>query len=89
MKVIAHSIYAVKVKQKNIEAWVDIYVEDGDIICDWNQNDFCLTDSDDVDLKKWQDNLDNFDNATSLARQHLESTGIIYQDINAVWHYTT
>ncbi len=47
-----------------------------------------MTDSKDVALKKWQDNLDNFEDAVSLGRETLQKQGIIFQDNNGKWHQT-
>jgi hypothetical protein len=45
-----------------------------------------MTDQKEVALKKWQDNLENFEDATSLALEALENAGIIYQDTNGKWY---
>lgn len=78
---------AVLIQDGKIKAWVDIWIENEDVICDWNQNFFIMIDPKDVALKKWQDNLDHFMDASSLAVETLVSAGIIYQDKNAKWHY--
>lgn len=88
MKAIKYEKNAVLIQEGKIKAWVDIWVENEDVICDWNQNDFVMTDPNDVALKKWQDNLRHFEDATSLALDTLEKAGIIYQDENAKWHTT-
>jgi hypothetical protein len=88
MKAIRYEKDTVLVQKGKIKAWVDIWIENEDVICDWNQKDFVMTDPNDVALKKWQDNLENFEDATSIARETLENIGIIYQDENAKWHQT-
>lgn len=88
MKAIKYEKDAVLIQDDRIKAWIDILVENEDIICDWNQNNFVMTDPNDVSLKKWQDNLEHFEDATSIARETLENEGIIYQDENAKWHTT-
>lgn len=47
-----------------------------------------MTDPNDVALKKWQDNLEHFEDATIIARETLEKRGIIYQGGNGKWHQT-
>lgn len=89
MKAIRYEKDAVLIQDGKIKVWVDIWVENGNVICDWNQNDFVMTDQNEVALKKWQDNLKHFEDATSLARETLEKAGIIYQDENAKWHTKT
>lgn len=88
MKAIKYEKDAVLIQDGKIKAWVDIWVEDEDVICDWNQNNFVMTDAKDAALKNWQDNLEHFEDAVYLARETLENVGIIYQDKNAKWHYT-
>ncbi len=79
---------AVLIQDGKIKAWVDIWIENEDVICDWNQNDFVITDPNDVALKNWQDNLEHFEDAISIAREALENAGIIFQDENGRWHQT-
>jgi hypothetical protein len=88
MKAIKYEKNAVLIQDGKIEAWFDIWIEKEDIICDWNQNDFVMTDPKDVALKNWQDNLEHFEDSTSIARETLEKFGIIYQDNNGKWHQT-
>lgn len=88
MKAIRYEKDAVLIQDGNIKAWVDIWIENEDVICYWNKYIFIMTDSNDVALKKWQDNLDHFEDATSLAIEILENAEIIYQDENAKWHQT-
>ena len=42
----------------------------------------------DVILRNWQDQIENFEEATNLAIETLEKQGIIYQDNNGRWHQT-
>lgn len=70
MKAIKYEKNAVLIQDGKIKAWVDIWIENEDVICDWNQNNFVVTDLKDVALKNWQDNLEHFEDATSLARKH-------------------
>ncbi|MFZ4796290.1 MAG: hypothetical protein ACOYMA_02280 [Bacteroidia bacterium] len=86
MKAIRYEKEAVLIQDEKIKVWVDVWIENEDIICDWNQNDFVLTDKNDVALKNWQDNLENFEDAISLAKETLENAKIIFQDKNAKWH---
>ena len=66
MKAIRYEKDAVLIQDGNIEAWVDIWIENEDVICDWNKYIFLMTDPKEVALKKWQDNLDHFEDAVSL-----------------------
>ena len=86
MKAIKYEKTAVLIQGGNLKMWVDVWVKNGDVICDWSQNNFILTDPKEIALKNWQDNLENFEDATSLAVKTLENAGIIYQDKNAKWY---
>ncbi|MEZ4983624.1 MAG: hypothetical protein R2795_01065 [Saprospiraceae bacterium] len=88
MKAIRYEKVSVLIQDGKIKAWVDIWIENEDVICDWNQNDFVLTDLKDVALKNWQDNLEHFEDATTITREVLENSGIIFQDKNGKWHQT-
>jgi hypothetical protein len=88
MKAIRFEKDAVLIQDDKIKAWIDIWIENEDVISDWNQNDFVMTDPNDVALKNWQDNLEHFEVAVSLGSETLEKQGIIYQDENGKWHRT-
>lgn len=86
MEVVKFEKESVLIKDGNIKGWVDVWIESQDVICDWNQNSFIMTDQKDVKLKQWQDNLENFEDATNMAVKTLTNARIIYQDENAKWH---
>ena len=88
MKAIKYEKDAVLIQDGKIKAWVDLWVENGDTICDWNKNDFIMTDPNEIALKNWQDNLEHFEDATTVSREVLENAGIIYQGENGKWHQT-
>lgn len=88
MKVIKYKRDSVLIQDGNIKTWIDIWIDNEDVISDWNQNDFIMTDSNEVVLKNWQDNLEHSEKATGLALEILEKTGLFYQDENAKWHHT-
>lgn len=59
---------SVLVKAKNgIEVWVDVWLEDGELTADWNKYIFYLDNPQDVKIKEFQDNCDNFIEATEIA----------------------
>lgn len=86
MKSIKYEKGHVLIQDGKIKAWVDVWIENENSICDWNKNDFIMTDPKEVALKKWQDNLENYEDATSLALETLENTEIIYQDKSGKWY---
>lgn len=88
MKAIRYEKDAVLIQDGKIETWIDIWIENEDVLCNWNKYIFIMTDSKDVNLKKWQDNLDHFEEATNLAIETLEKQGVIFQDNNGKWQRT-
>ena len=86
MKAIRYEKDAVLIQSGKIKAWVDVWIEKEDVICDWNKYIFFLDEEKDVALKKWQENLENFETARSLAVETLVAAQIIYQDKSAKWH---
>ena len=88
MKAVKYEKDAVLIQDGNIKVWIDIWIENEDVICDWNKYIFLLTDSKDVELKNWQENIENFLDATSVALETLVKFDIISQNDNDKWHQT-
>ena len=86
MKVVKLEPQAVLIQDQDIEAWVDVWIEEEDVQCDWNQYIFSDNDPNDQALKEWQENTDNFIMATDLAIEALEKAGIIRQAENGKWY---
>ena len=86
MKVVKIEPQAVLIQDQDIEAWVDVWIEEEDVQCDWNQYIFFDNDPKDQALKEWQENTDNFIMATDLAIEALEKAGIIRQAENGKWY---
>ena len=86
MKVVKLEPQAVLIQDQDIEAWVDVWIEEEDVQCDWNQYIFFDSDPKDQALKEWQKNIDNFIMATKLAVEALEKAGIIRQAENGKWY---
>ena len=66
--------------------WMDVSVENNDILVEWNQYIFDLTNSKDVARREFQDSVDNFNDYSSLAIQYLEDKNMVYQDYKARWY---
>ncbi len=88
MKAIRYQKDAVLIKKGKIEAWVEVYIKNKDVHTEWHKYIFFLDNEKDVILRDWQDNVDNFLDATCLAVNTLEEFGIIAQDENAKWYQT-
>lgn len=65
------------------EAWINIYIEEGDIISEWNQYNF---NNDEKHIQNLQDNNEITDYFTSAAIRHLDYKGQIYRAPNG-WNY--
>ena len=87
MRAIKYNKDTVLIKDGPINAWVDVWIEKEDVICDWQQYIFIMTDPKAVALKNWQDKLSNFEDAIRIAVRTLVDVKIIYQDANAKWHH--
>ena len=66
--------------------WMDVSIENYDILVEWNQYIFDLTNSRDVARLEFQDDCDNYDVYSSLAVQYLEDNNFVYQDYKARWY---
>mgnify|MGYP003642357542 CR=1 FL=1 len=61
---------SVLVKDKDIEVWVDVWEEDGDFLTDWNKYIFFTNCEKDMEIKKYQENNDNYDEVSSVAIEY-------------------
>jgi len=75
----------VSCKELNVELWIDVSIEDNDVIADWNKYIFYLNNSEDVRIKAIQENSWNFELFTSVAIDYLEKNNVILQDDNGKW----
>ena len=78
----------VQCKKLDVSLWLDVEIENKDVLVDWNKYIFHLLDPQDVKIKAIQDDADNFDNFSSTAIQYLEDKGLIYQDSEGNWYET-
>lgn len=65
--------------------WIDVHIENEDIIADWNMYIFNLNNKDDIFRRDYQYNLENFEDCTSVAIQFLKERGFVEQDHKAKW----
>lgn len=62
---------SVLVKAKNgIEVWVDVWEQSGEFTADWNKYIFHLDNPQDVKIRAFQENCDNFIEATEIAMEY-------------------
>ena len=61
---------SVLIQSNNLKVWVDVYEKDKEIYCDWNQYIFMLNNSKDLEVKTFQDNIDNAREAFDLATEY-------------------
>ena len=88
MKAIRYEKDAVLFQYGNIRYWLDIQIENEDVICVWNKYIFIITDTNEVTLKKWQENIEHFEDAANVASETLEKQCILYQDDKGKWDQT-
>lgn len=79
MKAIRHDELSVFIedKKKGVNFWFDVWLEDGEINCDWNKYIFFKDCDDDMELQKYQENCDNFEMAYNTAVEYLENKNLI------------
>lgn len=58
--------------KKGFFVWIDVWKENGELLTDWNKYIFHLDDKADTEIKEFQENLDNFDEASSIALSFYE-----------------
>lgn len=59
------------IEHKGINIWVDVWEDKhGNIECDWNQYIFMLNNSIDLEIKAFQENIDNATEAFGLATEY-------------------
>ena len=101
MKAIKHEVYedkkynskyfSVLIKDKDIEVWVDVSVEDKDLSIEWNKYIFFLDRKEDIRIKQYQEAYTdevgcyNADACFSLASEYLERHNLIYQSNQGNW----
>jgi len=86
MKAIRYEKDSVLVQKGKIKAWVDVLIQNDEVVCDWNKYIFYFYRKSDVILRNWQDEIENFEEATNLAIETLEKFGVIYKDENEKWY---
>ena len=62
---------SVLIKDKDIEVWVDVWEEEDDeYLTDWNKYIFFTNCEKDMEIKKYQENTKNYDEASSVAIEY-------------------
>jgi hypothetical protein len=69
----------------DLKVWVDVSIWNGELTCDWNMYIFNLSNSNDLEIREFQNDADNFDLCTSLAVEYLENLGWIEKLENDTW----
>ena len=79
MKAITHDdSNSVLIQSGELKVWVDVWRDEcGELDATWNKYIFYLTDHEDMAIRKFQDNPDNFENATSIAIEYVEKLNLI------------
>ena len=61
---------SVCIEHKGMNIWVDVWEEDNDIRVEWNQYIFFLDNPIDLEIKAFQENIDNASEAFELATEY-------------------
>ena len=61
---------SVLIKDKDIEVWIDVWKEDDEYLTDWNKYIFFTNCEKDMAIKKYQENTDNYEEASSVAIEY-------------------
>lgn len=64
---------SVLIQAGKLKVWVDVTDDgSGELVADWNKYIFCKDNEEDMEIKRFQEDCDNFDEATSLAISYYE-----------------
>ena len=61
---------SVLIKDKDIEVWMDVWKEDDEYLTDWNKYIFFTNCEKDMATKEYQENIDNYNEASSIAIEY-------------------
>ncbi len=59
--------------KESLKIWVDVWEEGNDIFADWNKYIFYLNDSEDLKIKKFQEEPNNYMECTSFVIEFFEN----------------
>lgn len=57
--------------------WMDVWIEDGEILCDWNKYIFFTNDSNDMEEMRIQSDCETFESFSSAAIEYFESCNVV------------
>lgn len=77
----------VKDLSSGFEAWIDVDVDNQDVLTDWNQYIFNLNTTKDLKARVIQSSCVVFDMFTSCAIDYLEGAGLLSQDEKGKWSW--
>lgn len=78
----------VKDLSSGFEAWIDVQVDNQDVLTDWNQYIFHLHNDKDLRARLIQSSPWVFEVFTSCAVSHLEKAKVLRRDENGKWSWT-
>ena len=55
---------------EGFNVWMDIYKDSGELVCEWNKYIFFENNSLDMQIRAFQDDINNFDICSSLAIEY-------------------
>ena len=67
--------HSVRIQDGEIKVWIDLWRDnaENDFDIDWNMYIFDLTNDNDLTIRAYQENCDNFDKCTSFVLEYVEN----------------
>lgn len=71
--------------KENIQTWMDVWVEDDDLMTDWNKYIFFTEDENDMKEKKYHETDGNFEEVNDIVLEFLNNKKFIIQNDDGSW----
>jgi hypothetical protein len=65
--------YSVWIQDEEIKVWVDVWVNNKEYECEWNMYIFDIWNSIDIEIKDYQENVENAEKCFSMAVTAIEN----------------
>lgn len=70
---------------EKIQTWMDVWIEDDDLMTDWNKYIFFTEDKNDMKEKEYQETDGNFENVNDVVLEFLNNKKFIIQNDDGSW----
>tara|TARA_R110000744_G_scaffold100434_1_gene193769 strand:- start:1626 stop:1859 length:234 start_codon:yes stop_codon:yes gene_type:complete len=65
---------SVLIKDNNIEVWIDVWIDDGEYITEWNKYIFFTHCDKDMAIKKYQEDDNNYEEVSNVAIEYYKES---------------